>query len=888
MAPEPTKPTQLCPPFIHYTILLILLTVHLFLLPSMLSRSALPLLAGAPVRVPVPVPHPCVLGTALGAWGALVDAACEAPLLSRAGGAIRSPLHSHEGNLDFSSFLYTDTLGAVIVDEVGPVCMLRAFLAIGFTSLTPNVNPEGAVIRIEVDGAIAITGTLREIFMNRSRLGASYFDFSGDNGGGGSEPLLSTLPSLPSTHVFTLERGAAGTLESGALLSAPICAARRLRVALDYVGRSTNLVNNEPTMFDVMLEAAHCVAAQEKCTIVQYANVQVSRFARELPSGWEPFTISPPFAAPAVSAALAAAGIVARNDIFSPARLLREAHTGAESARGGVVVGDLRAGVPLLLLDTHGAGTVTALEIDVPGARALLHSLHLRLVAVWDGGGTTDNIEQGYEDEGASGIPPEFSAQGWSDTESVSASQHDRTRTFGATLDIDLGSLLGPALMGDQRISACRKELLLIGERPGGGFYLTAPMPFWASARIELVWGASQAELDAALAGAAPQVKARVSLGGPVYSRGEAGYLQGHARNFSMVEGMRGNMLGAVRGQRGMLVYIAADVVAKTQNFVEGDVRVWTDGNPTPSIWESGWEDFFDGSHGYRNDLHHCGEGAFAYDRVDAPGWGYSNETHVRVHFFQARLLLNDALAFDERMRIAVEGLPIKFGAQIRSAVLWYGVAAPPLRSTDMLRPADDWDLPGGGAHAYAVTGVAVSDLLVDMQRSVLSSYGEETLIKHTACYRSKRCVHEGIVGGVVLTRGVLRVPPLAIVSFTLAIDPRAERVFLRRLIDLRHGLHRAALFVNGVFVRMLQSSDRPFAQMHASWAVDIVHLPPDVTRGRKRIRVELRIESLLAEATNTSRAFQLFVLVDTEGSWPEAQWEAVCVMPISDVALRR
>ena len=155
----------------------------------------------------------------------------------------------------------------------------------------------------------------------------------------------------------------------------------------------------------------------------------------------------------------------------------------------------------------------------------------------------------------------------------------------------------------------------------------------------------------------------------------------------------------------------------------------------------------------------------------------------------------------------------------------------------------------------------------------------------HTSCFRKlgdKKCAHEGVAGGVSLTRDVVRVPALATVSFSLAIDPRAERVFLRRLVDLRHSLHRARLFVDGEFVRVVQSSDRPFVQMHTDWSVDTVPLPQRATRRKSRINIRLHIEDLEVEALKFARVFPRDVLVEP-GTWPEAQWESVCVMGIDD-----
>ena len=141
------------------------------------------------------------------------------------------------------------------------------------------------------------------------------------------------------------------------------------------------------------------------------------------------------------------------------------------------------------------------------------------------------------------------------------------------------------------------------------------------------------------------------------YPPGTAGYLQGSVRSFAMAEGMRGNVLASERGVRGSLALLSVYVVAASQNFVEGDLRSWVDGSPSPSVWESGWEDFFNGSHGYDEDPHHCGEAFFSYDRVDPVGWGCYNNTDTAVHLYQLRLMMGDGVGFEAGFRMAVEGL---------------------------------------------------------------------------------------------------------------------------------------------------------------------------------------------------------------------------------------
>jgi hypothetical protein len=378
-----------------------------------------------------------------------------------------------------------------------------------------------------------------------------------------------------------------------------------------------------------------------------------------------------------------------------------------------------------------------------------------------------------------------------------------------------------------------------------------------------------------------------------------------------MVPGMRGNILAQERGVRGSLTLLSVYVVAASQTFVEGDLRIWTDGSPSPSVWESGWEDFFDGSHGYNMDLHHCGEALFAYDRVDPPGWGCYNNTHNTVHLYQLRLLMGDAVRFEEGFRVAVEGLPGRLSeGTVRAAALWYALAAPPLLSVDWLRPPELW---GTDQASHVVVSEVASPshpalaqgptVLPDQHRftvlsaadgvntytltSGLPSYGEWRRIEELACFKKRECRHEGAEGGVVVTsNGALAVKARSWVAFSLRVLPTCQRVLLRRLVDLRYAPQRAALYIDGVRAGTLSSSDRDTPHLLTSWKVDTVALPSVLTAGKSALRIALHV---LGEDSAAERTYADTTAVDWEargGHWSEVRWEAVCVLPLGLIKL--
>ena len=879
--------------------------------------------------------------THLGEWGPFLDP-CQLPILDAVGARLASPFTSHEGNGDIAHFLYSEPdMGAFFFDAAGPVCLVRAFFAAGFGSLgsddsSPNVHL--ARLRVEVDGSVVLNASIAELFLGRPWAGTSSFSplYAAAAAASSSVPSEAAYPGLPATHTFALERRPGGSLHSGWLLQAPICAHHRLRAAMIYPGFKQHFWSP-----DLLLhESVKCTATYEKCPVAQYFNVNARHFpGTRLPEGWAPFSPTrPPPMLPGSTGSSSSP-----RALWSAARVLLQAQRAAEAA-GGVTAtqGTLTRGSATGLLlylspPGSGAGVVTSLTLDFPTARQLLHARGVRLRALWDVGlqeglarlaaGRAARQAEAQAQPQPAGMPEPFTARGWADGEEAAgagAEAAEEQLQTGGVLEVDLESLLGPLRMGQEGARCfmpqaasthnCRKELYLLGERPEGaeegdgqgGLYITLPMPFWHSARIELFWDAAPSPPSADQAsgeGAAPPtvpVAAAVTVSRATpYPPGTAGYLQGSVRHFAMAEGMRGNVLAGERGVRGSLAYLSVHVLAHSQNFVEGDLRVWCDGSPSPSVWESGWEDFFNGSHGYDEDTHHCGEALFAYDRVDPVGWGCYNNTDTHVHFYQARLLVGDAVAFAHAFRVAVEGLPRgKSSGQVTSAALWYGASAPPLLTTDWVHPPALWGTPGAAAHFLltdtsqlpAAAAAALDDpagpytvaaptggLTTYNLHSGLPSYGEWRTIELLKCFKKGHCTHEGAGGGVAIELpGTLSLSQGAWVAFTLRLRPDCQRVLLRRLVDVRYSPQRALLHVDGVRVGQLSSSDRDVLHVHSSWKVDSLALPVEATAGKAAVRVKLQV--LREEVRGRAYADYTSVNAEEGGHWTEARWEAVCV----------
>ena len=366
-----------------------------------------------------------------------------------------------------------------------------------------------------------------------------------------------------------------------------------------------------------------------------------------------------------------------------------------------------------------------------------------------------------------------------------------------------------------------------------------------------------------------------------------------------MTEGMPGNVLAEVHGQAGSLMLLSMYVRAAAKNFVEGDIRVWTDGSPTPVLWDSGFEDFFQGSHAYERVHHSCGEPFYTWDRAEPVNWnGGCPPDHppCDMHFFQTRALLADAVPFRDAMRVAIEGNPRTYHAAVRAAALWYGAPAPPMRTTDWVQPGEEYSSSSsssgsGGGSAFAAAagarehGYRVLSPLGDLQEyslaAVIPSLGEairDEAVEGVDIGWPAGGAYPSLGGKVLSIPRTLRVSEGSTVSFSVAIDPRARAVHLRRLVDTRVGVQLARLWANGLPLGPWVSSDRHYGHLaDSSWKVETLVLPRAATEGRARVNVTVQVVHDELEGRGGGR--RVYPPFHHGPGWTEARWQVLCEM---------
>ena len=851
---------------------------------------------------------------------ALLDLAASPLLWPGVQAGTQATAHEREG--DFSSFLYAEGGSLFFLDQFGPVCFTRAFYATSDDLWLPESSFYGAAeLIVEVDGEVALVAAADLLFNGTSppllqqlpagSLAASIPSYFSRGGNVLQAPLCASR-RLRMAWRFPLARVAKLRFSDGEETVLPQATAELLA-----------MVNGSAAA--LLSQSDSCIADSTECLLKMYIDVGFVRppqnEASGLPRGWLPFSRPSSEAAPrapakAEAAAAAPPKALGQWDITHgfPATLAR-LEGAADAKLSEARCGKLSLDTPLLpVFSAAGAGTLLALVLEFSpadreeegsglgaseaeaAAAALLHSPRLMLEAFWD---VAPELWRGPSGEGGAFITP-------------------------------LASLFGPASLGyggDARPIAPSAQAAFgtvqNGSRSMG--YVFFPAPFWASARVALRLvpekGQPEEGLGVRVCTRALATRHAAAAGPPTGTAGScahgldaspgaelpaasAGYLQAQAHDFFIEKGKDGVWL-ALSGVRGKLVGVTNFLEARRGDYpssvVEGDVRAFVDGNGSPATWDSGFEDFFNGAHTYVFAPQRTGEALFAHQRRDTdrfmahassacisaggvcPPW--LSKLHPDCDLWSTRTLLLDAVPFQHSIDLVLEGFFGQFEmVQSRGLAIYYGAAAPaPPLLSDLVYPgAEVYEPPLQQKHGYTVAlppGANAAPLRRYDHTSAFAGRGEPPSVEDGSC--PIRTPGKG-AGGVdyhncpspLLALPVLLLPAGAVARFRVRVDRGAARVALRRVFDARFSVQRAHLSVEGVGLGLVGSSERAFSHLNTDWREAVVHLPPQLTRGKEWLSVE--VEALGDEEAAAAGGGRLYPEAQKGEEWTEARWTAV------------
>ncbi|SDS35276.1 DUF2961 domain-containing protein [Microlunatus soli] len=238
------------------------------------------------------------------------------------------------------------------------------------------------------------------------------------------------------------------------------------------------------------------------------------------------------------------------------------------------------------------------------------------------------------------------------------------------------------------------------------------------------------------------------------------------------------------------------------RNYLEGDERVFVDGSASPDWHGTGTEDFYEGGWYFNrgtfnapmngNPAHEEAGGGCRYDCTSL-----------------YRLMVSEAIDFDSSIRFGIEHGPGNDADAIEgSTTYWYGQDGGRLRWTDSV---DLGDARSERAHDYRPTAP------------------DDSVFQQTSRY-------EGIDGPdePITLDGRTATGPI---SFRLTITRSNTGVLLRRISDQSRPYQRADVRIDG---RAAGTWLQPLGNDHDRWLDDAFAIPPDLTRGKSSISVQL------------------------------------------------
>lgn len=328
-------------------------------------------------------------------------------------------------------------------------------------------------------------------------------------------------------------------------------------------------------------------------------------------------------------------------------------------------------------------------------------------------------------------------------------------------------------------------------------FYSFWPMPFWSSARIEIV---NDSKEDIVVSGDVEQTpKDRLP-----YTKANSGYF--HAAERLSSEEENGVFATALEAKgHGHVVGISF----YSQDYsMDGDEFTYFDGNRTPQVHGDGTEDD-----------HNQGWGGAAYQ---TPLWGSLIDGFTGAY----RIYLNDSYVFSDEIKMRYEFSTWEDTKKAKTDIITYyylaandrrliKVAPTALKLTDKL---DIGNANDESLHDYRIDGQTWAGALTSSYDGYEKNVDLDSLTKDGRAFRGRS-------------------------SFNINIDPENDGVRLRKLLSRSgNGVQIGSVWVDGVELAqpwgVIFNSSAPANQ---SWVDSEYELPARLTRGKSRLRIEIR-----------------------------------------------
>ncbi|GAA1613724.1 hypothetical protein GCM10009789_79870 [Kribbella sancticallisti] len=360
-------------------------------------------------------------------------------------------------------------------------------------------------------------------------------------------------------------------------------------------------------------------------------------------------------------------------------------------------------------------------------------------------------------------------------------------------VDAPIGEYFGSGL-GENDVRS-----LFFAMEPNGWYSAWWPMPYLARATVTLV-NTSQYKLSGGQAEVTSAQDAKVAA---ELVTGKSGYFTAISHRGEPVMG-KDWMIAEATG-RGKFVGVSQTMEGlqpdgNTRGYLEGDERVYVDGERTPAIHGTGTEDYYESGWYFNQGTYSTPFHGNSGHEVQAGECRYECDSAFRLH-------VTDAIDFQNQLTFGIEhGQQNDHPAVYGSTAYLYSAGKFGARETDRI---DTGSAQSRQQHAYSDGSATQTDLT---------------------------SVYEGDHDDTVLTDQVRAgTQPI---KFTVQVDPVNRGVTLRRTSDQNVAGQSAKVIVNGKDAGLWL---QPLGNDRQRWLDDNYQLPPALTFGKTDLTIELQ-----------------------------------------------
>lgn len=381
---------------------------------------------------------------------------------------------------------------------------------------------------------------------------------------------------------------------------------------------------------------------------------------------------------------------------------------------------------------------------------------------------------------------------------------------------VPIGQFFGTGF-GEHEVKA-----LPVGMSSTNAYYCYFPMPFWESASIQLENKGAVSSGNFAY---------EVNIVSNVYDPARCGYFYAKANRQELTPEDRDYIVLDEEGF-GHYVGCVLSMTASDPNenldmrYLEGDERIYIDCNPSPSIYGTGNEDYFNGGWYFRNRPFTLASHGAPYLRHDVGAESRTNSTSAyRFH-------LGDVIPFRTHIRFGIE----------------HGDSY------------HQWNLPGTYSSVAFFYKKSVCGQILSARMDVGDAGSEQLFGYHAgdSVLLTNEWSYEGVQDDVLISDSGRQLAGLS--SYTVPIAQTNRGVCLRRRTDQRLNPQSAEVFVGGESVGVWALKDSNFTGVTKRWVDSEFEIPWGFTAGKTNLHIRIEPES---------------------SSWNEYRYEVYSIVPL-------